>query len=165
MVGSAGNRAVTMDAEAAHSHRLVSVITLVIQVWLAVGLVWFIARRDWENAFLTLTVIGLIVVPAFVLRRYRVHVPPEFQLITVAFVFLSLFSRFGARFLLPLLVVGHRAAHGFRLPVGHRRLDRAIPAAADRSSAAVRWSGAGVYLRHHLRGHAWRSVGDIRVPR
>ncbi len=90
MVDSADNRSVTMDAPVP-SNRLATVITLVIQAWLAVGLVFFIVRRDWENVFLTATVIGLIVVPEFVLRRYRVHVPPEFQLIAAAFVFLSLF--------------------------------------------------------------------------
>ena len=71
--------------------RVPTVLTLIIQVWLVVGLIVFIVRRDWENAFLTVLVIGLIVVPAFVLRRYRVHVPAEFQLIAAAFVFLSLF--------------------------------------------------------------------------
>jgi hypothetical protein len=80
-----------MDAPAAHSNRLINVITVLIQAWLAVGLILFIVRRDWENVALTVLVIGLIVIPAFLLRRHRVHVPPEFQLIATAFVFLSLF--------------------------------------------------------------------------
>lgn len=67
------------------------IFTMIIQAALALGLVLFVVRRDWENVFLTLTVIGLTVVPAFVLRRYRVYVPPEFQLIAAAFVFLTLF--------------------------------------------------------------------------
>lgn len=62
-----------------------------IQAWLTVGLVLFIVRRDWENVFLTLTVIGLIIVPAFLLKRSRVFVPAEFQFIAVVFAFLSLF--------------------------------------------------------------------------
>src|SRR5262245_60357568 len=66
-------------------------ITLIVQTALDLGLVLFILRRDWENIFLTLAVIGLTVFPAFVLRRYRVYVPPEFQLIAAAFVFLTLF--------------------------------------------------------------------------
>lgn len=65
--------------------------TLALQAALAVGLIVFTIKGDWENAFLTLAVIGLTVVPAFVLRRYRVYVPLEFQLIAVAFVFLSFF--------------------------------------------------------------------------
>ena len=71
--------------------RLVTALTLIIQVWLGAGLILFFIRRDWENVFLTLTVIGLIVVPAFLLRRIRVHVPPDFQLVATAFVFLTLF--------------------------------------------------------------------------
>ncbi|MBM4113294.1 MAG: hypothetical protein FJ253_07955, partial [Phycisphaerae bacterium] len=71
--------------------RLTSVVTLVVQVWLALGLIVFVVRRDWENVFLTLLVIALIVVPAFLVRRWRIHVPAEFQLTAVAFVFLSLY--------------------------------------------------------------------------
>jgi hypothetical protein len=73
------------------SNHLTAVLTLTIQAWVTVGLVIFIIRRDWENVFLTLLVIGLIVAPAFLMRKWRVHVPAEFQLIAMAFVFLSLF--------------------------------------------------------------------------
>jgi len=66
-------------------------LTLFLQAWLVVGLIIFVVKGDWENAFLTLAVIGLTVVPAFLLQRYRVYVPPEFQLIAVVFVFLSFF--------------------------------------------------------------------------
>jgi hypothetical protein len=65
--------------------------TLLIQAWLVLALIVFIVRRDWENVFLTLAVIGLTLVPAFVWRRYRVYLPPELQLISAAFIFLSLF--------------------------------------------------------------------------
>jgi hypothetical protein len=71
--------------------RLYVNLTLLIQGLLVIGLIVFIARRDWENIFLTATVMALTVVPSFVLRRWRVYVPPEFQLIAVAFVFLSLY--------------------------------------------------------------------------
>jgi len=78
-------------ADDALAERITSIITLAILVWLAIGLILFIIRGDWENVFLTLAVIGIIVVPSFLLRESRVHVPPEFQLIAVVFVFLSLF--------------------------------------------------------------------------
>lgn len=71
--------------------RLYVALTLLIQAWLVVGLIIFVIKGDWENAFLTLAVIGLIIVPTFVLRKYRVYIPPEFQLIAAAFVFLSFF--------------------------------------------------------------------------
>jgi hypothetical protein len=66
-------------------------LTLAIQALLAVGLVLFVLRRDWENVFLTISVIALTLAPALLDRRYRIVVPPEFQLISAAFVFLSLF--------------------------------------------------------------------------
>jgi hypothetical protein len=78
-------------AGAPQPHRLIIILTVVIQACLAVGLIVFVVRRNWENVFLTATVIGLDVFPELVLRRYRIHVPPEFQLIALAFVFLSLF--------------------------------------------------------------------------
>jgi hypothetical protein len=66
-------------------------LTYAIQALLAVGLVLFLLRRNWENVFLTSVVILLTLVPRFLSRRYRVVVPPEFQLVAAAFVFLSLF--------------------------------------------------------------------------
>jgi hypothetical protein len=74
-----------------HSRRLIGFLTALIQVSLTVGLVAFTIRRDWENVFLTLGVIVLIVVPTFLLRQNRVYVPPEFQLVAAAFVWLSLY--------------------------------------------------------------------------
>jgi hypothetical protein len=65
--------------------------TIVIQAALVVGLALFVFRRDWENVFLTVMVIGLTLVPAFLLRKYRVYIPPEFQLIAAVFVYLSLY--------------------------------------------------------------------------
>lgn len=73
------------------SSRTSVVLTLALQAVLVVGLAVFTFRRDWENVFLTVTVISLTLIPAFVWRRYRVYVPPEFQLVAAAFVFLSLF--------------------------------------------------------------------------
>ncbi|HEX6987215.1 MAG TPA: hypothetical protein VF170_17690 [Planctomycetaceae bacterium] len=66
-------------------------ITFVLQVLLGIGLALFVYRRDWENVFLTAVVILLTLVPAFLFRRYRVVIPPEFQLVSAAFIFLSLF--------------------------------------------------------------------------
>ena len=47
---------------------------------LAVGLILFVLRRAGENAFLTITVIVLTLLSAFAWRKYRVYLPPEFQL-------------------------------------------------------------------------------------
>ncbi len=65
--------------------------TFAIQTLIGVGLVLFVLKRDWENVFLATLVILLTLVPGFLFRRYRVYIPPEFQLISAAFIFLSLF--------------------------------------------------------------------------
>jgi hypothetical protein len=75
-----------------------AVLTLLIQSLVVVGLVLFIVRRDWENVFLTTVVLVLTLVPAFLLRRYRVYIPPEFQLVSATFIFLSLFLGSAADF-------------------------------------------------------------------
>ena len=66
-------------------------LTLLIQAAVAVALVVLLWRADWENASLTAAVLVLTLVPAFMWRQYRLHLPPEFQLTAVAFIFLSLF--------------------------------------------------------------------------
>jgi hypothetical protein len=66
-------------------------LTAAIQALLAIGLALFVIRRDWENTFLTITVMLLTIGPSLLRKRYRVVFPPEFQFISAAFVFLSLF--------------------------------------------------------------------------
>ncbi|GMW00379.1 MAG: hypothetical protein AMXMBFR84_15160 [Candidatus Hydrogenedentota bacterium] len=79
-----------MPEDESDSQSLYLKLTIVIQTTMAIGLVVFVVRQDWENVFLTLLVIALTVVPA-VLKRYRIYLPPEFQLISAAFIFLSFF--------------------------------------------------------------------------
>jgi hypothetical protein len=76
---------------AAADRKLYLVLIYVIQALLVTGLVLFLLRRNWENVFLTCVVILITLVPAFLTRRYRIVVPLEFELVAVAFVFLSLF--------------------------------------------------------------------------
>ena len=80
-----------VDDERSGHPRVHKTITILIQAALAVGLILFAARSDWENVFLTLTAIGLTLLPAFIGWRYRVYLPPDFQLISSAFIFSSLF--------------------------------------------------------------------------
>jgi len=73
-------------------------LTVLVQVVPAVALVLFLLRRDWENIFLTLVVVALTLLPAFVGRRYRIVIPPEFQFISALFVVLTLFLGSAADF-------------------------------------------------------------------
>ena len=81
----------TPNADQTRERSLYLVLTSLLQALLVIGLILFLFRRNWENAFLTLIVILLTLVPAFLLHRYRVIIPPEFQLISALFVFLLLF--------------------------------------------------------------------------
>jgi hypothetical protein len=92
----------TMDEQTPPEHRqtqqppaeergIYLTLTAGMQALCAIGLLFFLIRRDWENVFLTVLVILLTLVPTFVWRRYRVVVPPEFQFTSALFVFLSLF--------------------------------------------------------------------------
>src|SRR4051812_36171207 len=80
-----------MDSNSSDQKNTYIIFTLLIQAAVALGLIVFVLRRDWENTFLTVLVLGLTLIPAFLFRRYRVYIPSEFQLIAAAFVFLSLF--------------------------------------------------------------------------
>src|SRR5688572_6441968 len=81
----------SIGARESDNHSIYLTLTLIIQVLLGVGLAIFLWRRDWENVFLTAIVILITLAPALLSKRYRIFVPPEFQLIAAAFVFLSLF--------------------------------------------------------------------------
>ena len=86
------------DPASAASHRpdaqdrsLYLKFTLGLQSLLVLGAILFGLRRDWENLFLTVSVIALTLAPVFLRNQYRIIIPPEFQFIAAAFVFLSLF--------------------------------------------------------------------------
>src|SRR5262245_66363570 len=64
-------------------------LTVLTQIVPTVALVFFLLRRDWENTFLTVLVIALTLLLAFVGRRYRVVIPPEFQFVSALFVVLT----------------------------------------------------------------------------
>jgi hypothetical protein len=66
-------------------------LTLLIQAAVVVGLALFVWRRDWENVFLTALVIGLTLLPVILEKRHRIIIPPDFQLVSALFVFLTLF--------------------------------------------------------------------------
>jgi hypothetical protein len=80
-----------MDSNSSEQKSVYITLTLLIQAVVAIGLIAFVWRRDWENTFLTVLVLGLTLLPTFLFRRYRVYIPPEFQLVAASFVFLSLF--------------------------------------------------------------------------
>ena len=66
-------------------------ILVVLQVIMAVELMLLFYERQWINAFLVIAIMAIILSPAALGRRMRVHIPPEFQVLTIVFVFAALF--------------------------------------------------------------------------
>jgi hypothetical protein len=89
------------DTKASHppdQRSIYVTLTLGVQGLLITGLILFILKRDWENVFLTIAVMLITLVPAVINRRKRIFIPPEFQFISVLFVFLSLYLGSGFDF-------------------------------------------------------------------
>lgn len=63
----------------------------ILQVVMVVELVLVLLDSQWLNAFLIVTILAITLAPSVLRRRLQVHIPPEFQVLTIAFVFASLF--------------------------------------------------------------------------
>ncbi len=63
----------------------------VLQVLMGVELVVLLREGSWLNAFLVVAIMALTFSTAALGRRFRVDIPPEFQVLAVGFVFASLF--------------------------------------------------------------------------
>lgn len=62
-----------------------------LQVILTVELVLLFYEQQWINAFLVVLIMAIALAPVVLGRRFRVYVPPEFQVLAIVFVFASLF--------------------------------------------------------------------------
>jgi uncharacterized membrane protein YjdF len=80
-----------MTSTAITQQRLHRRLTLAIQVILAFGVGAELWAGQWFAALVTTGIIVLTLFPIVLARRYEVHVPPEFSLLAVVFVFASLF--------------------------------------------------------------------------
>jgi uncharacterized membrane protein YjdF len=66
-------------------------LTLFLQAVLAAGMAAAVWEKQWLTAVLTVGIIGITLVPVLLARRFRVYIPPQFQLLAIAFIFASLF--------------------------------------------------------------------------
>ncbi|MDZ7828400.1 MAG: hypothetical protein U5K33_02570 [Halofilum sp. (in: g-proteobacteria)] len=65
--------------------------TLALQAILIAELVFALWRQQWFVSFITAGIVAVTLVPLLLERRFRVHIPPQFQLLAIGFVFASLF--------------------------------------------------------------------------
>jgi len=66
-------------------------ICYVLQGILFLELLVALWQRNWLPAFTSSGIIAITLIPFFVERRFRVHIPPQFQLMGIGFAFASLF--------------------------------------------------------------------------
>lgn len=66
-------------------------LTFILQAIVAIGLAASIYERQWLNAATIAGILLLTLLPAVMGRRLEVHVPPEFELMTIGFIFAALF--------------------------------------------------------------------------
>lgn len=66
-------------------------VLIVLQAVMAVELILVFYEKQWANAFLIMTIMAVTLSPAVLGRRFRVYIPPEFQVLAVVFVFAALF--------------------------------------------------------------------------
>lgn len=66
-------------------------VLIVLQLTMAVELLLLFYEAQWVNAFLVMAIMAITLSPAALGRRFRVNVPPEFQVLAVVFVFAALF--------------------------------------------------------------------------
>lgn len=88
MTSPAGDRPSTRHAPTGRLHRR---LTLFLQAVLVVGLAGAVWERQWLTVFTTAAVIGTTLLPLVLGRRFRVFIPPEFEVLAVVFLFASLF--------------------------------------------------------------------------
>jgi hypothetical protein len=70
---------------------ILSRLTVVLQGIMLIGVAVSAYLQNWLNVFLIAGIVLLSVLPAVLGQRLEIHIPKEFELVTVVFVFASLF--------------------------------------------------------------------------
>jgi uncharacterized membrane protein YjdF len=66
-------------------------LTFALQAILVVGFIAEVWAKQWFNAVITSGIILITFIPLFLEKKFRVFIPPEFVLLSITFVFASLF--------------------------------------------------------------------------
>lgn len=66
-------------------------IVSILQFIMALGFVLALYERQWLNALLIIGIMSLMFLPTALGKRFRVHIPPEFEVLAMVFVFAALF--------------------------------------------------------------------------
>ncbi len=66
-------------------------LTFALQIILVVGFIAEVWAKQWFTAVITSGIILITFAPLFLEKKFRVYIPPEFVLLSITFVFASLF--------------------------------------------------------------------------
>lgn len=66
-------------------------LTLVLQAVIVLGLVVEVYEQQWMNVAMISGILLLTLLPALLARRLEIFIPPEFEVLTIAFVFAAIF--------------------------------------------------------------------------
>ncbi|MEO8409838.1 MAG: hypothetical protein ABI478_04655 [Propionivibrio sp.] len=66
-------------------------VKVVLRATIVIGIALEVAEGLWMNAALATVILFSTFLPAIFARRINVHIPPEFEVLTIAFIFASLF--------------------------------------------------------------------------
>jgi uncharacterized membrane protein YjdF len=66
-------------------------MTLVLQVIIAIGLVIEVYEAQWLNVAVITGILVLTILPTLLARRLELFIPPEFELLTIGFIFAAIF--------------------------------------------------------------------------
>lgn len=73
------------------AERIQLIISYILQLIIIMAVIWELIHQQWLMAFATAAILALTLVPAILRRSYKVYIPVEFDLVTILFLFLSLF--------------------------------------------------------------------------
>lgn len=71
--------------------RIYAWVVVTVTLVMAVDLAFLVAAAQWLNAFLVLTIMGVILAPVILRDRLPVQIPTEMQLVALLFMFAALF--------------------------------------------------------------------------
>ena len=66
-------------------------LSMVLKAILVVEVAFALWERQWLTAAVTSGIVAITLLPLLMSRRLRLHIPPEFELLAIVFVFASLF--------------------------------------------------------------------------
>ena len=73
------------------SNRVYLVITNLIRLFIIIALVGAVLEKDWTILFISILVLALTFLPSLIEKNYKIHLPVEFELVIIIFIYASLF--------------------------------------------------------------------------